>query len=329
MATINGTNGDDTLPGTSGDDTINGLGGNDTIDGGDGGDTIYGGDGNDVITGGNGRDYIDGGNGDDIIHAGPSSNFVFPEFIYDGAGNDTVYGEEDQDLFFGSLGDDYYDGGTGGVQFEGDQIDYSAALAGVVVDLRLSSGQARSADAEDAAQIGVDTLVNIEGIMGTAFNDSMTGSDTYVSFNGGAGNDILVAGAAGASLAGDEGNDALTGGAENDLLSGGSGDDSMDGGAGFDTVSYSDASGGVTVSWLNPARRIPAEAERTSYSISKRSEAAVSPIFSSATTRTIRLPAVGATTCSSEAPATIGSRIMEVARSFTGAAPETTRLPAS
>ena len=53
MASINGTNGNDTLTGSSDlNDTIVGLGGDDFIDGGTGFNFMIGGGGNDTITGG-------------------------------------------------------------------------------------------------------------------------------------------------------------------------------------------------------------------------------------------------------------------------------------
>ena len=62
MATINGTNDNNTLTGTAGADTINGLGGDDTIDGLGGDDTLSGGAGADIFvfqaSGGNGFDTI-------------------------------------------------------------------------------------------------------------------------------------------------------------------------------------------------------------------------------------------------------------------------------
>ena len=239
MPTINGTVGDDTLNGTSGDDTINGFDGSDTIDGLDG---------NDTIDGGPGRDYIHGGNGDDVIHAGSSDNFIFPEYIWDGPGNDIVYGEGDQDVIYGSPGNDYYDGGTGGAYqpFEGDAVVYADAAAGIDVDMRLASNQVQSAAAGDAANIGVDTLVNIEGITGSAFNDIMTANDNGMGFNGGAGDDQLNGGAGWDSLYGNDGNDTLIGGAGDDLLTGGDGNDSLDGGSGNDTLDGGNGSDAIT-----------------------------------------------------------------------------------
>lgn len=217
---ISGLAGNDIIEGLGGDDVIDGGDGNDTIDGGDGVDDINGGDGNDTIDGGLGQDYIDGGAGDDLIRAGSSSNFVLPEFIRDGAGNDTVYGEADEDWIYASPGDDYYDGGTGGfVQFfENDHVSYGDALAGIVIDLRLPTGHVRSVGTSDAAGIGIDTLVNIESIGGTAFGDTM------------------IAGALGIAFSGGDGNDALTGGSGSDRLFGNAGNDDLDGGGGVDTL---------------------------------------------------------------------------------------------
>jgi Ca2+-binding RTX toxin-like protein len=256
--TLNGTSGDDTISGLDGDDTINGLGGNDTIDGGSGTDTIDGGDGNDIINGGDGRDYIHGGAGDDVIHAGDTSNLLFPEYVWDGDGNDTVYGEGGQDFFYGSAGNDYYDGGTGGTQsFEGDGISYADALAAIRVDMRLATSQVTSRAGGDAAGIGTDTLVNMEGVTGSAFDDVMIAGNIGMALRGGAGNDTLVGGSGWDTLTGDEGNDVIRGGAGNDTLTagngddfleGGDGDDSLDGGAGIDTASYENATSGVTVS---------------------------------------------------------------------------------
>ncbi len=217
-----------TLNGGPGNDTLNGGPGNDTLNGFDGEDTLYGNAGNDTLNGGDGRDFLYGGDGDDIIHAG-AGGFTFPEIIHDGPGNDTVYGEADEDIIYGSPGNDYYDGGTGGSYqaFEGDQVIYADALAGIVVDMRLATGQVRSSGSGDAANVGVDTLVNIEAISGTAFDDVMTAGDAPISFGGGGGNDVLTGGAGFDSLSGGDGNDTLTGRLGADTLAGGAGDDSF------------------------------------------------------------------------------------------------------
>ncbi|MBL8335356.1 MAG: calcium-binding protein, partial [Rhodoferax sp.] len=77
-------------------------------------------------------------------------------------------------------------------------------------------------------QGGQDALWNIEGLIGSAFNDLLAGGNGAESFIGGAGNDGMYAGGG------------------NDTLYGGVGNDTMDGGNGFDIVSYAAATSGVT-----------------------------------------------------------------------------------
>ena len=194
---MEGTPGDDTLNGTSGDDTIHGGGGNDTVNGLAGNDTLYGDDGNDTISGGAGNDVI-----------------------YDGAGSDTVSGNDGVDRIIASIdgANDSYDGGTnvGGR----DSVDYSSALAGITVDLSAASNQAHSTAGGDAAGIGVDQLIGIESVTGSAFGDTLTGNSVNNTLTGG------------------DGNDTLSGNAGNDTLNGGNGNDLLDGGDGLDFANY-------------------------------------------------------------------------------------------
>lgn len=198
MAIITGTGKDDSLVGTTGADEIYGLGGDDVIDGLDGDDLLNGGAGNDTIT--------------------------------DGAGSDTVLGRDGSDSIFASpgAGSDTYDGGNGAAN-EIDIVFYNLALAGVVVDLSLAADQARSAGTVDAAGIGIDQLIKVEGVGGSDFDDILTG-------NGGAN-----------TLIGRKGQDELRGAAGDDFLNGGEGDDLLDGGAGTDRASYAGADRGVVV----------------------------------------------------------------------------------
>lgn len=70
VATILGTEGNDTILGTAGPDVIHGLGGNDTVYGLGGNDVLCGGTGNDVIKGEAGRDTLLGGPGKDRLYGG-------------------------------------------------------------------------------------------------------------------------------------------------------------------------------------------------------------------------------------------------------------------
>ena len=103
MATMHGSDGDDTIKGGSGDDTIDGGAGDDTIKGDSGDDTITGGAGDDTIDGGEGDDTINAGSGDDVIRGG--------------AGDDTIKGGSGDDTITGGAGDDTLTGDSGADTF--------------------------------------------------------------------------------------------------------------------------------------------------------------------------------------------------------------------
>ena len=171
-------------------------------------------------------------------------------------GNDSLLGTIDNDLIAGGLGNDTIDGGDGI-----DTVDYSAAAASVRVNL---------ATTVTSGAHGVDAITNVENIIGSGFNDSLTGNADANVLIGGAGADTLIGGAgidlADYSGAGDavkvnlttntnsgsdaeddvlteieniDGsafNDSLTGDTADNLLQGFDGNDSLLGGAGNDTL---------------------------------------------------------------------------------------------
>lgn len=96
------------------------------------------------------------------------------------SGDDEIYALGGNDVIKGSAGADKLDGGTGT-----DTVDYSTSAAAVNVDIRLGTGLAGTGgDAEG------DTLVNVEKVIGSAFNDSFTVALGGIAFEGGAGDDI-------------------------------------------------------------------------------------------------------------------------------------------
>jgi Ca2+-binding RTX toxin-like protein len=189
------------ITGGDGNDQIDGRGGIDTINGGNGDDVIAG-DGNDTLDGGAGIDTLDyfslGGGvtvdlsidssstGDSITNFenvnGTSSN----DDLTGDVGNNALSGGAGDDVLSGGLGNDTLDGGTGI-----DVADYSGVTTGgVTVDLSAgtSSGE------------GNDSLISIENVIGSAFNDTIIGdANNNIFFNS-------------------DGNDTLDGGAGNDLL---------------------------------------------------------------------------------------------------------------
>jgi Ca2+-binding RTX toxin-like protein len=167
-----------------------------------------------TIDRGTNADVLDGGAGNDTITGGSGNNL-----LTGGAGNDAVTGGAGNDTFIAGLGNDTYNGGTGS-----DTLDVSAATTGMTVDLLLGF----------ATGLGTDTVLNFENVIGSAYNDKITGSNSDGYFDGGNGSDDIRGGGGKDTILGGEGNDSLRGGGGNDTISGGNGNDTVRGGAGND-----------------------------------------------------------------------------------------------
>src|SRR5262249_5812115 len=140
---------------------------------------------------------IIGADGDDTL-----SGTSLGEEIRGLGGSDTLSGLGGEDLLDGGDGDDALDGGTGV-----DSATYASAGLGVVVSLAV-------AGAQDTGGAGNDTLVSIENLTGSAFDDKLAGNDTANQLSGLAGSDRLD----GAGRP-----DPLVGGGGGDIPVGGSG----------------------------------------------------------------------------------------------------------
>ena len=219
------------LYGLAGNDTLYGGLGNDTLGGGDGNDRIYGGDGSDIVDGGLGTDTADyrysaaaitvslltntglGGEaaGDQLISIENLSGSNFDDVLTGDAGVNRLVGRLGNDVLNGGAGNDYLDGGSGiDVLNGGDGIDtaeYTDSWAGVTVNLLANTGVGGEAKG--------DTFISIENVLGSQFDDIITGNAVNNRLNGDAGNDTLNGG---------DGNDMLVGGTGADTLIGGAGD---------------------------------------------------------------------------------------------------------
>ncbi|MEI3853986.1 MULTISPECIES: DUF5801 repeats-in-toxin domain-containing protein, partial [unclassified Ensifer] len=147
-----------------------GTAGDDTISTGASADRISGGAGNDTISSGGGNDYLDGG-----------------------AGNDTLSGGSGDDTLKGGAGNDSIDGGSGT-----DLLDLSDASASLTFTLAQNSN-GTTVNLTNVG-LGTDTYKNIEGLVGSDFNDVLTGSANGDRLYGGAGSD---------HMAGDAGSDTF------------------------------------------------------------------------------------------------------------------------
>jgi len=112
-------------------------------------ENVIGTQGSDTIVGNSQSNILKGGAGDDSL---------------DGKGDDdSLYGEEGDDYLKGGTGDDYLDGGSNTAI--GDTVDYSDAILAVTVDMSGSS-------VEVNANLGTDTLVDIENVKGSNYDDT-------------------------------------------------------------------------------------------------------------------------------------------------------------
>jgi Ca2+-binding RTX toxin-like protein len=143
-------------------------------------------------------------------------------------GADTLYGTGAADTINGFFGNDVLKGFGGADELNGgtgiDTAMYTDSTTGVSVNLQTGLGFGGSAAG--------DTLVSIENLYGSSYNDFFTGNDAVNVLYGLSGLDILNGGG---------GNDTLDGGGGNDTLKGGGGADVLIGGSGIDTLDYSES----------------------------------------------------------------------------------------
>ncbi len=237
MATINGTSGSDLIVGTSGSDTISAGDGSDTVYAGGGGDTISAGDGNDTVYGEGGNDTINGGDGNDTVYGGGGDDTLIGT-----SGNDKLYGDDGNDVIDGGKGNDNVYGGAGNDRVlisadtdtvdGGDGIDVldgSQLNASITVDL--STGTFRASNGS--------FVLGVENVVGTRFNDTITGDAGDNVLNGNGGNDVVSGGAGNDTLIANSGNSTYYGGIGADTFvftAGTTGTQVFDGGTGSDTV---------------------------------------------------------------------------------------------
>jgi Ca2+-binding RTX toxin-like protein len=264
-----GSNFSDTLLGGTGAEGLRGGAGDDSLFGGEGADTLWGDQGDDTLEGGAGSDFLFGGAGLDwasyatairldlenpSVNSGASAGDVFDSVegilgssandtiagddaansLAGGAGDDLLLGRGGNDILWGDAANDTLEGGLGADTLMGgaglDIVSYSEALSPLRINL--------SAPNQNTAEAAGDDYIQIEGVLGSAFADTILGSAGADRLDGGAGNDILI---------GLGGADTLIGGAGDDTLDGGAGADSFFGGTGTDSVSYITSDRGVVI----------------------------------------------------------------------------------
>ncbi|WP_037006399.1 calcium-binding protein, partial [Pseudomonas asplenii] len=118
--------------------------------------------------------------------------------LYGFAGNDSLDGGAGNDLLDGGAGADVLNGGAGT-----DTASYANSTAGVTVNLVTGTGVGGDAQG--------DTLIGIERVVGSAFNDTLTAQTNGHSLVGGQGNDTYFVNGTGVSVveAAGEGDDEV------------------------------------------------------------------------------------------------------------------------
>ena len=181
--------------------------------------TITGTSSGETLTGTSGADVICGGSGNDTINGL--------------GGNDVLKGESGGDMLNGGAGDDTLDGGTL-TSTSNDYAYFSGSASAVTVSLVNNT----------ATGEGSDTLVAIESILGSGYDDTLTGSDGANTLKGGNGADNINGLGGNDKLEGSSGRDTERGGSGNDSVVGGSSSDSLFGEDGDDTVNSKDGTSG-------------------------------------------------------------------------------------
>ena len=190
-------------------DGVQGLGGNDTLIGSSFADQLDGGSGNDTLNGGAGNDTAAYGSATSAVtvslavtgaqntNGAGSDTLIGIENLTGSSFNDTLIGDGSANTLTGGAGNDTLNGGAGT-----DTAAYASATSAVTVSLAVSGAQ-------NTGGAGSDTLVGIENLTGSNFNDTLTGDGNANTLTGGAGNDTLTGGAGNDTLIGGDGQDAF------------------------------------------------------------------------------------------------------------------------
>ena len=165
-------------------DSITGSGVGNTLDGGAGNDVLFGLAGNDTLIGGAGDDTLDGGNNDDVLIGGAGM-----DAIKGGNGVDTV---------------SYADASIG------MNIRLDVPLFSADPNSPILTGAAKQITADGL--VNEDTLLGIENVVGSDFNDVIKSNDALNTIQGGDGDDVLLSWIDG----------------QRDVMNGGEGSDTID-----------------------------------------------------------------------------------------------------
>lgn len=219
---------------------------------------------NNVIAGNGGDNVLNGGNGIDTLQmtrATSGINYLvsanLTTGVMTGHGNDTILNFENVigtalgDYITGNAGNNVLDGAgghdeifvTNGVDtiIGGDGADAIRFDGTGAATVNLSTGN-YSLDANNYG-----TFTSVDHVVGSAFNDTITGNNAVNHMSGGAGNDVMIGGGGDDQIWGGAGNDRLIADFGNDTLSGNYSYIEVGEGPGADTFEIRTTAGNVTI----------------------------------------------------------------------------------
>ena len=240
------------LFGGDGDDTLIGSGTGDWLNGGMGNDTLINGTARysgfapvlvNLMTGrasGQGEDILSGvtqvvaSEGNDTIYGG-----VAADTIYGGAGNDVLYAgihtlidaTDGADIVHGAIangsGTSSYTSTANIINGNGTTTLTYEDLTSPAASIKAELGANRVSEYYNGILYAKDVISEIRSVIGSAGNDTFSGSGAAETLDGGNGNDWLIGGSGADMLIGGNGNDTLNGGQDNysETLVGGAGND--------------------------------------------------------------------------------------------------------
>ncbi len=225
------------------DDTLIGNTGDNQLQGGGGADTLNGGAGTDVASYSNATSGITVSLANSAVNTGEATGDTyssiegligsgFGDVLIGNSGNNTLIGNGSRDSFLGGAGNDTFYGNSTTSKFDGatDIADYtSPGVAGLTQGITVN--WAAGTVTGQAAIIGTDQLIGVEGVFGTQFND--------------------VFDATGYTIASQAAGDFASGNNPYQFIRAGGGNDTITGN-GNTEIDYRDATSAVTVTLTAP-----------------------------------------------------------------------------
>ena len=166
---INGDDAGNVLTGGAGNDTIYGMDGNDQLEGGGGSDLLYGGNGSDLyfIVDHSDSIFEDADGGIDTIQSSITYSLVLLPNVENirltGSANINATGNNGSNTLISNGGANVLNGGPGT-----DTASFELSHAAVTASLMTNS----------ATGDGSDTFISIENLVGSVYNDSLTGNNS-------------------------------------------------------------------------------------------------------------------------------------------------------